>query len=135
NAPAFFCDVHHRAPLADIVAQGFLTINIQPMIKSGEQLQRVPVGWCGDYYRLKAGSLKQVFVQLKCLRSLALKFLDFLGTVVEMLAVNVTKPYDFNPTGFKSRLHVHHSIPPTANESHLELAVGVRAPDQRRKLA
>src|SRR5215469_9880011 len=64
---ALFHSIDHGTAFADIVAQRFLAIDIQPAVQRANNLERMPVGRRGNDDGFETGHLEQVVIHFECL--------------------------------------------------------------------
>ncbi len=55
---------------------------------------------------------------------MTLQFLEFRGTAFQMVAIDVAKGRDFDPSDFERRLGIHHPIPADPNDTQLQFLGG-----------
>ena len=91
-----------------------------PLFEGGDELQGMPVRRRGDDDGLQAGDGEQLAIVLEGLRAFVLAFLDFVGRLREMFAIDIAQGDDFDAAGLERGLDIDHAVPAAADEAELE---------------
>ena len=101
-----------------------------PLLQRGDEVQGMPVRRRGDDHRVEPLEVQQFLVKLECLRPLALQLLQFVGVLLEVIAVHVADGRDLDAAGLQGRPGVDHPIPTDADDAEPQRAVFGRAEDR-----
>jgi hypothetical protein len=110
----------HRPAFANVVGQRLFAIDVQALFQRGDEDQRMPVRGRADDHRVQSVQFEQILIELEGLRTCCLEFLQGVGTVLEMLRVDVAHGHDLDAARLQGRSGVGHAVSADPDDAELQ---------------